>query len=103
MGEPGNVHGADSSINGGVLSSVPSPFQISHLKEYQQPHAIYDVCSQRQASCVRPESLCYSGILITICIILSFKFEEEVKGFTINHLIYWIYTVREVTIYDEKS
>lgn len=37
VGEPGNVHGPDSSINGGVLSSVPSPFQISHLKEFQQP------------------------------------------------------------------
>lgn len=36
VGEPGNVHGPDSSINGGVLSSVPSPFQISHLKEFQQ-------------------------------------------------------------------
>lgn len=60
VGEPGNVHGADSSINGGILSSVPSPFQISHLKEYQQPHVIYDVCGQRQASCFCPESLPYS-------------------------------------------
>ncbi|KAL3504916.1 hypothetical protein ACH5RR_034757 [Cinchona calisaya] len=38
VGEPGNVHGADSSINEGVLSSVPSPFQITHLKEYQHPY-----------------------------------------------------------------
>ncbi|KAM3682512.1 hypothetical protein ACJW31_12G078100 [Castanea mollissima] len=37
VGEPGNVHGPDSSINGGLLSSVPSPLQISHLKEFQQP------------------------------------------------------------------
>ncbi|XP_065620934.1 serine/threonine-protein kinase CTR1 isoform X2 [Quercus suber] len=37
IGEPGNVHGPDSSINGGLLSSVPSPLQISHLKEFQQP------------------------------------------------------------------
>ncbi|KAK4571956.1 hypothetical protein RGQ29_030378 [Quercus rubra] len=36
VGEPGNVHGPDSSINGGLLSSVPSPLQISHLKEFQQ-------------------------------------------------------------------
>ncbi|CAI9777741.1 unnamed protein product [Fraxinus pennsylvanica] len=36
VGEPGNVHGPDSSINGGVFSSVPSPFQISHLKAFQQ-------------------------------------------------------------------
>ncbi|XP_060961235.1 serine/threonine-protein kinase CTR1 isoform X2 [Cannabis sativa] len=38
VGEPGNVHGPDSSINGGFLSSVPSPLQISHLKEFQQPY-----------------------------------------------------------------
>ncbi|CAI9116118.1 OLC1v1017188C1 [Oldenlandia corymbosa var. corymbosa] len=36
VGEPGNVQSADSSLNG-VLSSVPSPFQISHLKEYKHP------------------------------------------------------------------
>lgn len=38
VGEPGNIHGPDSSINGGLLSPMPSPFQISHLKEYQQPY-----------------------------------------------------------------
>ncbi|KAB2023666.1 hypothetical protein ES319_D06G034100v1 [Gossypium barbadense] len=38
VGEPGNVHGPDSSINGGFLSAMPSPFQISHLKEFQQPY-----------------------------------------------------------------
>lgn len=67
------MHGADSSINGGVLSSVPSPFQISHLKEYQQPHLTYDVCGQRQGSCVRPESLHYSGILISIRLIFAIQ------------------------------
>ncbi|KAI8019903.1 Serine/threonine-protein kinase CTR1 [Camellia lanceoleosa] len=36
--EPGNVHGPDSSINGVRFSSRPSPFQISHLKEFQQPY-----------------------------------------------------------------
>ncbi|KAK4434251.1 Serine/threonine-protein kinase CTR1 [Sesamum alatum] len=36
VGQPGNVHGPDSSINGSSLSSVPSPFQVSHLKEFQQ-------------------------------------------------------------------
>ncbi|XP_065880355.1 serine/threonine-protein kinase CTR1 isoform X1 [Euphorbia lathyris] len=30
VGQPGNVHGPDSTINGGFLSSIPSPFQISH-------------------------------------------------------------------------
>ncbi|KAG7971975.1 hypothetical protein I3843_07G161600 [Carya illinoinensis] len=38
VGQPGNVHGPDSSINGGSLSSMPSPFQSSHLKESQQPY-----------------------------------------------------------------
>ncbi|KAL0368859.1 UNVERIFIED_CONTAM: Serine/threonine-protein kinase CTR1 [Sesamum calycinum] len=36
VGQPGNVHGPDSSINASSLSSVPSPFQVSHLKEFQQ-------------------------------------------------------------------
>lgn len=36
VGDPGNVHGPDSSINGSVLSPAPSPFQIPHLREYQQ-------------------------------------------------------------------
>ncbi|OMO57583.1 hypothetical protein COLO4_35264 [Corchorus olitorius] len=38
VGEPGNIHGPDSSINGGFFSSMPSAFQISHLKEFQQPY-----------------------------------------------------------------
>ncbi|PIN19720.1 Tyrosine kinase [Handroanthus impetiginosus] len=36
VGQPGNVHGPDSSINGGLPTSVPSPFQVSHLREFQQ-------------------------------------------------------------------
>ncbi|XP_010914327.1 serine/threonine-protein kinase CTR1 isoform X3 [Elaeis guineensis] len=31
VGEPGNVRDPDSSINGHLLSSVPSPFQVSRL------------------------------------------------------------------------
>lgn len=31
VGKPGNVHVPDSSINGLLLSSVPSPFQVSRL------------------------------------------------------------------------
>ncbi|XP_021679475.2 serine/threonine-protein kinase CTR1 isoform X2 [Hevea brasiliensis] len=38
VGQPGNVHGPDSTINGGFISSIPSPFQISHLKEFQHPY-----------------------------------------------------------------
>uniref|UniRef100_A0A2C9W2S5 non-specific serine/threonine protein kinase n=1 Tax=Manihot esculenta TaxID=3983 RepID=A0A2C9W2S5_MANES len=33
VGEPGNIHGPDSTINGGFISSIPSPFQIPHLKD----------------------------------------------------------------------
>ena len=36
--KPGNVHSPDSSINGGLLTSVPSPFQLSRLKEYRKPY-----------------------------------------------------------------
>ncbi|XP_024963779.1 serine/threonine-protein kinase CTR1 [Cynara cardunculus var. scolymus] len=36
IGQPGNIYNPDSSINGDILSSVPSPFQSSHLKEVQQ-------------------------------------------------------------------
>ncbi|KAL3634043.1 hypothetical protein CASFOL_021097 [Castilleja foliolosa] len=36
VGQPGNVHGADSSINGCLIGSIPSPLQVSHLKEYEQ-------------------------------------------------------------------
>ncbi|KAL3504964.1 hypothetical protein ACH5RR_034805 [Cinchona calisaya] len=59
VGEPGNVHGADSSINEGVLSPVPSPFQITHLKEYQHPYIDDEVCGHIQSS----KNICalYSG------------------------------------------
>lgn len=43
VGDPGNVHGPDSSINGGVLSPAPSPFQIPHLREYHQQGLVDDV------------------------------------------------------------
>ncbi|XP_073126456.1 serine/threonine-protein kinase CTR1 isoform X2 [Henckelia pumila] len=39
VGEPGNVHGPDSSINGSILASVPSPFQVSHLRRYDLNNA----------------------------------------------------------------
>lgn len=34
IGEPGNVYDPDSSINGELLSFVPSPFQMSHLTSF---------------------------------------------------------------------
>ncbi|KAA8528367.1 hypothetical protein F0562_035722 [Nyssa sinensis] len=64
VGEPGNVHGPDSSINGGVLSSVPSPFQISHLKEFQQPYMGNASCCQMinsKLTCAPPENPQYLG------------------------------------------
>ncbi|KAF8411354.1 hypothetical protein HHK36_003901 [Tetracentron sinense] len=59
VGEPGNVHGPDSSINGGLLSSMPSPFQISHLKGFQQPYmdnASYYQMLNPEHTCALPES-----------------------------------------------
>ncbi|KAI3417339.1 Protein kinase domain-containing protein, partial [Psidium guajava] len=38
VGEPGNVHGPDSSINGYFFSLTPSIFQVSHLRDFQQPY-----------------------------------------------------------------
>nr|KYP47234.1 Serine/threonine-protein kinase CTR1 [Cajanus cajan] len=46
VGEPGNVHGPDSSINGAYVSSIPSPLQISHLKENRSPYVDVAACSQ---------------------------------------------------------
>ncbi|EEF48642.1 map3k delta-1 protein kinase, putative [Ricinus communis] len=37
VGQPGNIHGPDSTINGGFIPSIPSPFKISHLKDFQHP------------------------------------------------------------------
>ncbi|CAL5385754.1 unnamed protein product [Camellia sinensis] len=65
VGEPGNVHGPDSSINGAGLSSVPSPFQISHLKEFQQPYidnASHCQISNSKHTCAPSENPLHSGI-----------------------------------------
>ncbi|XP_038703808.1 serine/threonine-protein kinase CTR1-like isoform X2 [Tripterygium wilfordii] len=61
--EPGNIHGPDSSINGAV-SSIPSPLQVSHLKEGQQSNM--ETASSCQIldskhSCGLPENSSYSG------------------------------------------
>ncbi|KAJ1424750.1 Serine-threonine/tyrosine-protein kinase, catalytic domain [Sesbania bispinosa] len=64
VGEPGNIHGPDSSINGAYVSSMPSPFQISHLKELQSPYMDGAACSQSisfDRNSVNPESHPYSG------------------------------------------
>ncbi|KAJ0786427.1 putative protein kinase TKL-CTR1-DRK-2 family [Helianthus annuus] len=46
IGQPGNMYNPDSSINGDILSSVPSPFQSSHLKEVQQVYVDRESISQ---------------------------------------------------------
>ncbi|XVE60613.1 hypothetical protein DITRI_Ditri05aG0142200 [Diplodiscus trichospermus] len=64
VGEPGNIHGPDSSINGGFISSIPSPFQISHLKEFQQPYmdnASYCQIVDSKNSCSLSENPLHSG------------------------------------------
>lgn len=38
VGEPGNVHDPDSSINGCLISLIPSPLQSSNLKQSRQPY-----------------------------------------------------------------
>lgn len=40
VAEPGNVHNPDSSINGPVLTSIPSPFQTSHQKAPQESNDV---------------------------------------------------------------
>ena len=100
VGEPGNVHGPDSSINGGLLSSMPSPLQISHLKEYQQPYMDNESCCQIQNSkntCIYPEDPLYLGMLcfahLEICCssgsihysgvgFLRYNNYPEISGFT---------------------
>ncbi|XP_041021381.1 serine/threonine-protein kinase CTR1-like isoform X2 [Juglans microcarpa x Juglans regia] len=64
VGQPGNVHGPDSSINGGLLSSMPSPFQVSHLKEFQQPYVDASSSCQilnSQHTRASPRNPLYSG------------------------------------------
>ena len=64
VGEPGNIHGPDSSINGAYVWSMPSPFQISHLKESQSPYLDGTTsCISSNLRPINPESLPYSGML----------------------------------------
>ena len=66
VGQPGNVHGPDSTINGAFLSSMPSPFQIPHLNESQQPYmddATYEILDSKH-SCTFPENPPCSGVSV---------------------------------------
>ncbi|GLT79927.1 hypothetical protein SLA2020_513930 [Shorea laevis] len=63
VGEPGNVHGPDSSINGSFCSPVPSPLKISHLKDFQQPYMDDSSCQiiDSDNSCSLLENPQHSG------------------------------------------
>lgn len=66
VGQPGNVHGPNSSINGGFLSSIPSPFQVSRLKEFQRPYVDASSSCQilnSQHRCASPRNPLYSGTI----------------------------------------
>ncbi|AES98273.2 putative protein kinase TKL-CTR1-DRK-2 family [Medicago truncatula] len=54
VGEPGNITGPDSSINGAYVSSTPSPFQISHLRKSQSPYV--DDAASPQVICFNQSS-----------------------------------------------
>ena len=61
VGQPGNLHGPDSTINGGFLSSMPSPFQIPNIKESQQPYlddAPYEILESKQLGAFPENPLC---------------------------------------------
>ncbi|KAM7253386.1 hypothetical protein ACFE04_026004 [Oxalis oulophora] len=57
VGEPGNIHAPHSSINEAFLSPMVSPFQTSHLKDYQRHYADDSSYCQPPDSVPRP-SLC---------------------------------------------
>ncbi|XP_010520736.1 PREDICTED: serine/threonine-protein kinase CTR1-like [Tarenaya hassleriana] len=65
VGEPGNVHDPDSSINGGLQCQMPSPLRISHLKEFSEPcvgnTSPYQTVGSK-TSCPLSENLQCSGI-----------------------------------------
>lgn len=56
--KPGKVHSPDASINGGLLSSVPSPFQVSRLKDYKKPYVhIESSAPLSKCTCASPGPL----------------------------------------------
>lgn len=95
VGEPGNVHGPDSSINGAYLASIPTPFQISHLKECQSPYVDGEACSQSansNHSSINPESHWYSGILCSI----------DLKTWSSNCLELFLFQIQNVIFLDVR-
>ncbi|XP_043711725.1 serine/threonine-protein kinase CTR1-like isoform X2 [Telopea speciosissima] len=69
VGEPGNVHGPDSSINGALLSSMPSPLQISLPKGLQQPYMDNAFCNpmlKTKQPCAFPEKSLNSANMLVV-------------------------------------
>lgn len=76
VGKPGNVYGPDSSISGSSLTSVPSPFQVSHLKGFQQDVKTQNDCQSLNSkyACCNNNPTC-SGVLYFTCLCsVPFKF-----------------------------
>lgn len=63
IGDPGSVHGPDASINGGVLSSLPSPFKMSYVKEFPQ-RCIDNVFTQLPQEKDAVAEMPYSGNIV---------------------------------------
>ncbi|XP_047327768.1 serine/threonine-protein kinase CTR1-like [Impatiens glandulifera] len=58
VGEPGNIRGPDSSINGGASSGL-SPFKVSHLNKFQHPYvdnASYQQMLSSKHACITESS-----------------------------------------------
>lgn len=55
VGVPGNVQNPDSSINSSLLSSLPSPFQVSYVKGIQGD----DVNDASWHHMLKTEQTCY--------------------------------------------
>lgn len=62
IGKPGNFHNPDSSINGDILSPVPSPFQSSHIKDVQQVYVGHTSISDVKSTHVPTKNTLHSGI-----------------------------------------
>uniref|UniRef100_A0A1J3GSR7 non-specific serine/threonine protein kinase n=1 Tax=Noccaea caerulescens TaxID=107243 RepID=A0A1J3GSR7_NOCCA len=64
IGEPGNVHDPDSSINGGTQCQIPSPLRMSHhLQEFCRPcvRSKSPCKTESKASCALSENIQRSG------------------------------------------
>ncbi|PWA59556.1 serine/threonine-protein kinase CTR1 [Artemisia annua] len=65
IGKPGNFHNPDSSINGDILSPVPSPFQSSHLKDVQQVYVGHASISDVKSTHAPTKNTLHSDVTTT--------------------------------------